>query len=83
MYSCAPECYLTRSHHFYAVGVDLHQKVLLIKEIGLNFVNKYRTKQPSLFQANDACIIKDTEDAAQASCQVSHTLPEPEWSSDM
>ncbi|XP_075106638.1 LOW QUALITY PROTEIN: ATP-dependent DNA helicase homolog MER3-like [Nicotiana tabacum] len=65
------------------IGVDLHQKVLLIKEIGLNFVNKYRTKQLSSFQANDACIIKDTKGAAQASCQVSHTLPEPEWSSDM
>lgn len=44
---------------------------------------KYRTKQPSSFQNNDACIIEDTQDAAQASCQVSHSLTEAGWSSDM
>lgn len=85
-FMCTPsplEFYLTRSHHFSAVGVDLHQKVVLIKVIDLNFVMKYRTKQPSSFQNNDDCIIEVTEDAAQASCQVSHSLTEAGWSSDM
>ncbi|KAJ8566966.1 hypothetical protein K7X08_019174 [Anisodus acutangulus] len=65
------------------IGIDLHQKVVLIKEIDLNFVMKYRTKQPSSFQNNDVCITEDTEDAAQASCQVSHSLTEADRSSDM
>ncbi|XP_055804712.1 DExH-box ATP-dependent RNA helicase DExH17 isoform X2 [Solanum dulcamara] len=65
------------------IGVDLHQKVVLIKVIDLNFVMKYRTKQPSSFQNNDDCIIEVTEDAAQASYQVSHSLTEAGWSSDM
>ncbi|XP_059294176.1 DExH-box ATP-dependent RNA helicase DExH17 isoform X2 [Lycium ferocissimum] len=65
------------------IGVDLHQKILLIKEMDHNFVMKYRTKQPSSFQNNDVCIIEDTEDAVQASCQVSHSLTEADRSSDM
>ncbi|KAK4347253.1 hypothetical protein RND71_033592 [Anisodus tanguticus] len=65
------------------IGIDLHQKVVLIKEIDLNFVMKYRTKQPSSFQNNDVCIMEDTEDAAQASCQVSHSSTEADRSSDM
>ncbi|PHT57407.1 ATP-dependent DNA helicase MER3 -like protein [Capsicum baccatum] len=65
------------------IGVDLHQKVVLIKEINLNFVMKYRTKQLSSFQENDGCIIEDTENTAQASCQVSHRLTEVDRISDM
>ncbi|PHU27550.1 ATP-dependent DNA helicase MER3 -like protein [Capsicum chinense] len=65
------------------IGVDLHQKVVLIKEINLNFVMKYRTKQLSSFQENDGCIIEDTENTVQASCQVSHRLTEVDRISDM
>ncbi|KAG5624417.1 hypothetical protein H5410_009635 [Solanum commersonii] len=65
------------------IGVDLHQKVVLINMVDHNFVMKYRTKQPSSFLNNDVCIIEDTQDAAQASCQVSHSLTEAGWSSDM
>ncbi|KAK4367437.1 hypothetical protein RND71_011229 [Anisodus tanguticus] len=65
------------------IGIDLYQKVVLIKEIDLNFVMKYRTKQLSSFQNNDVCITEDTENAAQASCQVSHSLTEADRSSDM
>lgn len=77
------EVYLTSSHHFSAVGVDLHQKVVLITAIDHNFVMRHRTKQPSSFQNSDFCIIEDAEDSAQASCQVSHSLTESGWSSDM
>ncbi|KAF3612838.1 hypothetical protein FXO38_36587 [Capsicum annuum] len=65
------------------IGVDLHQKLVLIKEINLNFVMKYRTKQLSSFQENDGCIIEDTENTVQASCQVSHRLTEVDRISDM
>ncbi|KAK6798776.1 hypothetical protein RDI58_006479 [Solanum bulbocastanum] len=65
------------------IGVDLHQKVVLINMVDHSFVIKYRTKQPSSFQNNDVCIIEDTQDAAQGSCQVSHSLTEAGWSSDM
>lgn len=65
------------------VGVDLHQKVVLITAIDHNFVMRHRTKQPSSFQNSDFCIIEDAEDSAQASCQVSHSLTESGWSSDM
>lgn len=85
-FMCTPvplKFYLTRSHHFSAVGVDLHQKLVLIKEINLNFVMKYRTKQLSSFQENDGCIIEDTENTVQASCQVSHRLTEVDRISDM
>lgn len=56
---CSPELLCIICHFIRAVGIDLNQELILMKESSLRTNNKRGKKEPSLPVPEEVCIIED------------------------